>query len=146
MKRRKEPFGNWSCEVLFKLGILIDFNRNPAPECGCIVRRMAPRTRLTVDQIMSETNITVRMAQAHCYGLERFLIDAKAKTLDTHGEYSLLSLPMGQWQEITALKMTCPSTSAVYISPVEPHCRSVASALDWYFQTEDYLGTLKAES
>jgi hypothetical protein len=120
--------------------------------CGC---RGVPYPRpkgLTVEKIMEESNISVRMAMAHVYGLDRFLIDAKAETLDTYGEYSLLSMPMrdsrNTWRQerITALKMTCPSTAAVYVSPISPDCRTIAEALDWYFDTTDYLGTLKAEA
>jgi hypothetical protein len=119
--------------------------------CGCVGKPHPVPKGLTVEKIMGESNISVRMAMAHVYGLERFLIDAKAETLDTHGEYSLLSMPMGsmRWgreQRITALKMTCPSTAAVYVSPISPECRTIAQALDWYFNTTDYLGTLKAEA
>lgn len=118
-------------------------------ECGCVVERVTHKTKLTVAEIMAESNITVRMAMVHVYGLERFLIDANAKTIDTHGEYSLLDMPMGEgWniQHIRALKMTCPSTGVVYISPVAPHVRNVADALDWYFQTKDYLASVTQQS
>jgi len=53
---------------------------------------------------------------------------------------------MGDWRTIRALKMVCPSTRAVYISPVEPRVRTVSEALDWYFQTENYLGSVTQES
>jgi hypothetical protein len=116
-------------------------------ECGCVVERLPVRTKLTVEKIMAEPNITVRMAMVHCYGLERFLLDAKAKTLDTVGEYQLLDMPLGEvsgWRSrtIRALKMTCPSTGAVYISPVEPRLGTVSEALDWMYDTEDYLANI----
>lgn len=114
--------------------------------CGCTVTRVQYKCKLTVAQIMAEDNITVRMAMANVYGLDRFLVDARAQTIDTYGEYALLDMPMGQWQAIRALKMTCPSTGAVYISPVEPRTRTVAEALDWMFQTEDYLGQVSQQA
>lgn len=135
---RCHPRAGWGRRQTLQLGTCGD--------CGCVVERWQPKTRLTVDEIMSEPNITVRMAMAHVYGLEKFLLDAKAKTIDTHGEYQLLDMPMGTWQHIRALKMTCPSTGAVYISPVEPNVSTVPQALDWYFQTKDYLGSVTQAS
>jgi hypothetical protein len=115
-------------------------------ECGCVVERYQPKTKLTVADIVTEPNITVRMAMVQVYGLEKFLLDAGAKTIDCHGDYHLLDLPMGDWQTIRALKMVCPGTHAVYISPVEPRIKTVPEALDWYFQTENYLGSVTQES
>ena len=110
------------------------------------MERYQPKTKFTVADIVTEPNITVRMAMVHVYGLERFLIDGEATTIDCHGEYHLLDMPMGDWRTIRALKMVCPSTHAVYISPVEPRVKTVPEALDWYFQTENYLGSLTQES
>ena len=102
-------------------------------------REGKPARNLTVENILAEENVTVRVAKMSVYGMDRFLIDAKADILDQHGEYTLLSLALDQWQRVVALKMTCPSTQAVYVSPVPPHTDSVASALDWYFDCENYL-------
>jgi hypothetical protein len=103
---------------------------------------------LTLDMIQAERNVTVRTAMISCYGLERFLTQIDAKILDIHGEYQLLSYPLdvNGWPNIRALKMVCPSTKTVYIHPVEPRCESVAKALDWMFQTENYLERLQAEA
>jgi len=102
------------------------------------------RTRLTVQAIMAEPNVSIRMAMAHAYGLERFLLDAGAKVIDSEAGYELLSFPMGEQPErvserVVALKMTCPSTGAVYISPVEPWLNNVRVATDWYFDVPGYL-------
>lgn len=146
----KEP--SWRCDTRVVFGRRRSGPLTPGEyECGCIVERVQHKTKLTVAKIMAEPNITVRMAMAHIYGLERFLLEAGAETIDTHGEYALLDMPMGEnggWRRdnIRALKMTCPSTGAVYISPVDPAVRNVSQALDWYFQTEDYLKSVTQES
>ena len=38
-----------------------------------------------------------------------------------------------------ALVMRCPSTSAVYVSPVPPEIRTVREALNWKYQIPDGL-------
>jgi hypothetical protein len=43
-----------------------------------------------------------------------------------------------------ALKMNCPSTGAVYINAVPPNVEDVPTALDWMFDTQDYLETSNA--
>jgi hypothetical protein len=101
---------------------------------------------LTLDIIQAEPNVTIRTAMIKVYGIERFMTQINAKVLDVHGEYQLLSYSLDSWQHIRALKMVCPSTKTVYIHPVEPRCSSVSAALDWMFQTENYLERLKAEA
>ena len=82
-----------------------------------------------------------------CYGLDRFFIDAKATVVDDKAGYQLLELPLAdRWQRIRALKMTCPSTGAVYINSVPPTLNEVPAALDWMFNTENYLGTATQQS
>lgn len=113
--------------------------------CGCCVRRgQMPVTTLTVSDVMAEKNSSVRVAKIHAFGFERFFIESKAETLDTHGDYALLHLgarePDAWMRPMRALKMVCPSTGVVYISPVDPSCSTVPQALDWMFDTENYLG------
>jgi len=103
-------------------------------------------SKLTLAGIVAEPNVSIRLAQMHVYGLDRFLLDAGAETLDTEAGYVLLRLKVGQWRNVTALKMTCPSTGAVYVSPVEPHFTKVREALDWTFQTENYLDRVGAQA
>lgn len=120
-------------------------------KCGCRVYHDTSKTRLTVDDILNEENQTVRTAKIHIYGLERFVVDAKAEALDTHGDYALLELPKARgsanWTpSIRVLKMVCPSTQAVYIASVPPHTAKVADALDWIFNTTDYLGQVTQQA
>jgi hypothetical protein len=101
---------------------------------------------LTLAMIQDESNVTIRTAMIKVYGIERFLTQVDSKILDVHGDYQLLSYSLDNWQHIRALKMVCPSTKTVYIHPVEPRCESVSKALDWMFQTENYLERLQVEA
>src|SRR5216684_2610997 len=61
--------------------------------------------------------------------------------------YQLLALPLqGDWTEVKALKMTCPSTGAVYVNAVPPNLNEVPAALDWMFNTENYLETVTQQA
>lgn len=107
--------------------------------CGCRFVRKVYAGKLTVAGILAEENVSVRVAKMNCFGLERFFLEAGAKVLDEQSEYQLLELPLNSWRSLRALKMVCPSTGAVYVSPVEPRCETVSQALDWMFDTENYL-------
>lgn len=94
---------------------------------------------LTVQFILAEENVSVRLAKMHVFGMERFLLESGAEVLDRGSGYELLRLKLTNWQDIRALKMICPSTSAVYVATVAPHVVTVPEALDWYFEVEGYL-------
>lgn len=102
--------------------------------------------RGTVADILNEENASVRVAKMTCYGLERFFLDANATVLEERAGYQLLELPITHWQKCRALKMACTTTGAVYINTVPPNMGTVAEALDWMFQTVDYLGTVGQQS
>jgi hypothetical protein len=104
------------------------------------------RRPLTLAIIQAEGNVSTRTAMIKVYGMERFLVEVGAKTVDTVGEYQLIEYALSAWSHIRALKMVCPSTKTVYIHPVDPQCSTVAKALDWMFQTEGYLDRLQAEA
>jgi hypothetical protein len=114
--------------------------------CGCKFVRQSPPVKLTVKKIMDEENVTIRMAMIRAYGIDRFLLDVNAKVLDASHGYELLTFVVDSWNRITALKMSCPSTKTVYVSPVHPSVQTVPQALDWYFQTKDYLGQVKQQT
>jgi hypothetical protein len=105
-----------------------------------------PARGLTVANILAEQNATVRVAKMRIYGIERFFLDSNAKVVDDRAGYQLLALPLNQWNQMKALKMTCPSTSAVYVSTVPPSVSDVPSGLDWMFDTKDYLGQVAQQS
>lgn len=101
----------------------------------------------TVADIFAEENQTVRLAKMRCYGIEKFFLDAKPTIVDERAGYQLLALPLDNqstWhqEKMFALKMSCTTTGAVYINPVPPQYSTVPEALDWMFDTKDYLGTI----
>lgn len=115
-------------------------------ECGCHVYHKPGTYNGTVESILQEENVTVRVAKMTCYGIEKFFLDAKAEVIDENSGYQLLSLPLTRWDTVRALKMVCPSTGAVYINSVPPNLNKVPLALDWMFNTENYLETVTQQS
>ena len=111
-------------------------------ECGCVVSRIAPKLRkpLTITDILAETNASVRVAKMTLYGVDRFFVDANPTVLDERAGYQLVRIQSDEaWDSQTALKMTCPSTGAVYINTVPPNTESVSAGLDYMFGVENYL-------
>ncbi len=94
---------------------------------------------MTAQNIMAEENVAVRIAKMTVFGMDRFLLEAGAKVIDDYEGYQLLELEFDQSTHIRALKMTCPSTGAVYINTVPPTHSTVRGALDWIFNCMDYL-------
>ena len=80
------------------------------------------------------------------YGFDRFMLDAGAKTLDTVGEYRLVSVQDQEWGQIKALKMVCPSTRAVFVIPVDPKHEKVATALDEMKGVNGYLERIRIQT
>ncbi len=134
----------WDCELASH------WQRNRLAEgtykCGCRAYIKRATYRGTVESILQEENVTVRVAKMTCYGLEKFFLDARAKVLDDKAGYQLLSLPFDRWNEMKALKMICPSTGAVYVNAVPPPMNEVPAALDWMFDTTNYLETVTQQS
>jgi hypothetical protein len=110
------------------------------------VREGKPSPKLTVAKILEEENQTVRLAMMRVFGFDRFILEANAKVIDEKAGYELLELPMDRWSNLRALKMKCSTTGAVYINQVPPHCHEVPSALDWMFDTKDYLGQITQQT
>ena len=109
-------------------------------------REHKPAKSVTVQSILAEENISVRLAKMHVFGMERFLLESGAETLDSETGYELLRLKLTHWQDIRALKMTCPSTGAVYVATVAPNLGTIPEALDWHFDVKDYLGQVVQQS
>ncbi|SRR6266700_1275788 len=104
---------------------------------------------LEVKQVLDEPNAEVRRAMMERYGLERFVLDAGARSIDKWKDNELLAidLPHDRNRPLVALKLRCPSTQAVYIVRVPPNQKTVLGALAWSFgldRPEDYV--LQAES
>jgi len=87
--------------------------------------------KLTPKEILAEENSQVRAVMIERFGFDRFMIEAKSEVLEKKGEYSLIMIPDPNFQRMVALKMTCPTTSAVYIHGVDPECKTIEEALAW---------------
>jgi hypothetical protein len=103
-------------------------------------------SRLTAADILKEENTQIRAAKIHAYGFDRYLVESKVAVVDIHGDYALLNLPLTQWESMKALKMRCPSTGAVYINAVPPQVETIADALDFMFDTKDYLSQVTQQT
>ena len=119
-------------------------DRTPGTKsCGCVVRTVVPKLRkpLTITDILAETNASVRVAKMTLYGVDRFFVDSKPTVLDEKAGYQLVRIRNNDemWTAQTALKMTCPSTGAVYINTVPPNTHTVSAGLDYMFGVENYL-------
>jgi hypothetical protein len=101
--------------------------------------------RLTAAEILREENSQIRAAKIHAYGFDR-LLESNAAVVDTHGEYALLNLPLTQWENMRALKMVCPSTKTMFVQAVPPNVGTICEALDWMFDTKDYLGQVTQQT
>jgi hypothetical protein len=102
--------------------------------------------KLTIAQIAQEENSQIRSVKIAAYGMERYFLESGAETVQTDGEYSLLRIKLDQWNDMTCLKMVCPSTGAAYVCPVEPRTQTIDQALDFMFNVKDYRQQLVAES
>jgi hypothetical protein len=89
------------------------------------------------EQILKEENAEVRRALIERYGQDRFFLDAGAAVLDCdrkhRAELISINLPGDPERRMVALKLRCPSTSAVYIIRVPPHCTKAREALAWSY-------------
>jgi hypothetical protein len=123
-------------------------------ECGCVVYTKKAVSRDSVKTILDEQNATVRTAKIQIYGIEKFFTDAKAKTINKEAGYELLELDTGRAHQdgdrwgrgrqtanlvLTALRMECSTTGKVYVNTVPTELRTVSAALNWMYNTENYL-------
>ena len=132
--------GRWNCETRRRFRTVTGLGTF---SCGCRTYAKPATYKGTVESVMQEGNVTVRLAMMTCYGIENFFIDANATVIDVHDDYQLVEIRFGNnWERVRALKMVCPSTKAVYINSVPPTTSTVPAALDWMFNTTDYLGTI----
>ena len=90
-----------------------------------------PGNKLDARLLLKEANAEVRREVVRKIGIERVCSDLRAKELDASGDYSLLSLDMGDGRYRPYLKMRNPSSIGVHIEGVHPDCDSVEKALNW---------------
>jgi hypothetical protein len=86
---------------------------------------------LTTEQIAKEQNAQVRQVMVERLGVERVCQMFNAKSLDSHGQYQLLALDLGDGRVRPYLKMRNPSIGVWHVEGVHPNCRTVQEALNW---------------
>ena len=108
------------------------------------IRSYSPQT------ILAEANAEIRRVMIERYGQDKFFLDAGAKVIHKNGESELLSidLPGDPDKRMKAVKVRCPSTSAVYVLRVPPNQKKVQEAIAWTFgmTAEEYAEHLVEES
>jgi len=114
-------------------------------ECGCRVYRKNLRFRYTTQQILNEANTTVRSAWIRLYGVKKFFEDINSSVVAKHDNYELLNVEMTGGHE-RALRMVCPSTGTTYVHLVPGNINAVGPALDWMYDTPNWLQRVKAST
>ena len=94
---------------------------------------------ITPTAIDKEENAEVRRVMIEFHGLDRYLLSGTVR--DEAGDYKLLAKTVngGTWR---ALVMTCPTTRAVYVHPVDPRVSNVEEALAWKRGHDDFTNTI----
>ena len=98
------------------------------------------------DKMLLVENADLRRVILACYGVDRFL--AGGRVLDQRGEYVLVERNLNGFL-MRAVKMVCPSTGAVYVSPIPRECQTVSDALNWKYLIPpglDYFDLVKIET
>ena len=95
---------------------------------------LRPET-LTSKQILSERNIAVRRIMIERLGLDRFLVQARAKCRDADqgGTRRLYRINLPDDEPIVAVRVQCPSTGQIYFLRVPPEIRTCREAVAWTF-------------
>jgi len=103
---------------------------------------------ITVRHVLDERNAEVRRVMIERYGQDRFINDAGAVIIDRGGDGELLAidLPDDPERRIVALRLRCPSTSAVYVIRVPPDQSDYLAAKAWTFSLSKSQYVLAAES
>lgn len=108
-------------------------------ECGCRLFRKNIGFRYKAQQILAESNVTVRSAWIRLYGVEKFFTDIRPSIVDTLDKYQLLQINMPDGTVSRALRMECPSTGRTYVILVPRNLDRVTQAVDWMKGTRNFL-------
>lgn len=140
----------WKCKMPHRRWQLRQITVARTFECGCRLYRKNMKFRYTVDKILKEPNATVRTCMIKLYGIDKFFKDAKAGIIHDYEGYQLLELKLPPTDQrlprmntLRALKMVCPSTGQVYVNLVPLDRATVPLAVDWMFNTTNYLDRVK---
>jgi hypothetical protein len=112
---------------------------------------------LTAQVILGEQNAEIRRVMIERVGLERFLVEAGAKVIDsdvqpmrgqpdTINELLSIELPGDPEGVLKAVKVIDPSTGRTYILRVPPDMQRMKQALAWTFDVPEDEYVLQAQS
>jgi hypothetical protein len=94
----------------------------------------SPET-ITADEILKEQNLEYRRLLIERMGIERFIGDSHAETIDTDedpgGPRRLLRVPFETDEHVVCLEVHCPSTGRKYLLRVPPQMPTCAEAAAW---------------
>jgi hypothetical protein len=97
--------------------------------------------RITIGEILGETNAELRRVLLERFGLERFIAEANAEVLDVDhdagGERKLLRVPMPEDEPLVCVLVHCPSTGRQYILRVPPTMQTCREAVAWTVGFDD---------
>ncbi len=96
-----------------------------------------PAADLDPRLILSEKNAEVRREIVRKIGADRVVSELGGKELDTWGNYSLVTLDLGDGRHRPYLKMLNPSIGTWHVDGVHPDCRTVENALEWRNGTKE---------
>lgn len=83
------------------------------------------------DWVVNQSNAEIRREAVRKIGVERVIQRLGGHSLDTHGDYELISLRLNGTRERPFLKMKNPSIGVWHVEGVAPHIKTVQQALNW---------------
>jgi Lon protease-like protein len=87
------------------------------------------------EEVLAERNAERRRVMLERYGLDRFMTDAEAETLDEDrdagGRRRLLRLKLEGDEDLVCVTVVCPSTERQYVLRVPPTMRTCRQAIAW---------------
>ena len=96
-----------------------------------------PADKLDSKLVLSEKNAEVRREIVRKIGVDRVLTTLGGKELETWGNYSLISMDLGDGRHRPYLKMLNPSVGTWHVEGVHPDCRTIEEALNWRNRTKE---------
>jgi hypothetical protein len=91
--------------------------------------------RLSHEEVLAERNPERRRVMLARYGLDRFMADAAAETLDedrdSGGPRRLLRLKLDGDEDLVCITVVCPSTKRQFVLRVPPNMRTCRQAIAW---------------
>ncbi len=93
---------------------------------------MTRAEKISPIDVLREQNVDVRRELIRKVGIERMLPKLKHKSLDSHGNYELLSIQLSnEIKDAKFLKMLNPSVGTWHVEGVSPECDTVEKALNY---------------